>query len=235
MESKHAVLIVDDEEKILNALRRIFMYEKQCEIFTVTSGKAALAFLEATPIDLVVSDQRMPEMTGTELLKRIKEKDPRVVRVLLSGYSDFEALISAINEGEIYRFISKPWDNQQLLAIIRSALLHKESLDEVDRVAKHLAGMISDAHNVVVTTHRDEQDVHLKIESRHPVNAQEVLPEVFVFLERIGANLALAAHAFVNGGGGSITRTSSGFVLSILAGHDCKLIVELPCSPRVFS
>lgn len=101
------VLFVDDEkhvvESLKDALRRLPM-----TILTATSGPGALKILGATPVDVVVSDELMPEMTGTELLARVRLDYPEVVRIILTGHASIDSAIKAINEGEIYRFLSKP-------------------------------------------------------------------------------------------------------------------------------
>jgi serine/threonine-protein kinase len=90
-------------------------------VTTATDGDQALAALRHDTFDVVVSDQRMPKMTGVELLRRVRESAPDSVRLLLTGYSDLASMVGSINEGEIYRFVSKPWDNQELAVILKEA------------------------------------------------------------------------------------------------------------------
>ena len=113
------ILFVDDEERILTALKSIFGSHYQ--VFTTVDGRQGLDFLRKNPVEVVVSDQRMPEMVGVELLREAKRIAPQTVRILLTGYSDLAAIVDSINEGEIYRFISKPWDNQQIQRIVAEA------------------------------------------------------------------------------------------------------------------
>ncbi|WP_430460378.1 HD domain-containing phosphohydrolase [Thalassolituus sp. LLYu03] len=118
---KHGrLLIVDDEEAVLQALRRLF--HRQYDVVTHTSGAAALEQLKTESFDMIISDMRMPAMTGAELLKNCFELYPAMIRVLLTGYSDLESAIKAVNEGNIYRYISKPWDNDQLRALVAEAI-----------------------------------------------------------------------------------------------------------------
>ncbi len=114
------VLFVDDDERILNALRSLARPEY--EVTTAADGEQALEALQGGTFDVVVSDQRMPKMTGVELLRRVRDTAPETVRLLLTGYSDLAAMVGSINDGEIYRFVSKPWDNQELAAILREAV-----------------------------------------------------------------------------------------------------------------
>ncbi|HSF20724.1 MAG TPA: protein kinase, partial [Burkholderiales bacterium] len=116
---KARVLFVDDEERIVTALRSIF--RPHYHVFTATNGPEALEFVRKFQPHVVVSDQRMPEMTGVELLRRVKGLAPNSVRLLLTGYSDLAAIVGSVNDGEVYRFISKPWDNQEIQNIIAEA------------------------------------------------------------------------------------------------------------------
>jgi serine/threonine-protein kinase len=109
---KARILFVDDEERIVTALRSIFRINYH--VFTATNGGQALEFVQKFQPHVVVSDQRMPEMTGVELLRRVKGVAPNTVRMLLTGYSDLAAIVGSINDGEVFRFISKPWDNQEI-------------------------------------------------------------------------------------------------------------------------
>jgi response regulator RpfG family c-di-GMP phosphodiesterase len=109
---KARILFVDDEERIVTALRSIFRINYH--VFTATNGPEALEFVRKFQPHVVVSDQRMPEMTGVELLRRVKDLAPNTVRMLLTGYSDLAAIVGSINDGEVFRFISKPWDNQEI-------------------------------------------------------------------------------------------------------------------------
>ncbi|MCS7071674.1 MAG: hybrid sensor histidine kinase/response regulator, partial [Anaerolinea sp.] len=114
-----ALLIVDDEEDILRALYRQF--RREYAVYTARSAKEAYAVLLRTPVQVVISDQRMPDMCGTEFLSRVKTEFPDVIRLLLTGYSDIQAVIEAINEGNIYRYVTKPWDPTELTTIVREA------------------------------------------------------------------------------------------------------------------
>lgn len=113
------VLCVDDEPGLLRSLR--WLLRGQYEVAVASSGFDGLALLGAENFDVVISDQRMPGMTGTEFLERAKQVSPRSIRLLLTGYSDFNAVLSSVNDSEVFRFISKPWDNQKLLDTVGDA------------------------------------------------------------------------------------------------------------------
>ncbi len=119
MQSK--IMFVDDEISILSSLTRIFL-DDNFEIYTAESGLKALEILKKTSMDLIVSDQRMLEMGGVEFLKQSKKYSPNSVRMVLTGYADITAAVDSINKGEVYRYISKPWDNNELKATVRDAL-----------------------------------------------------------------------------------------------------------------
>jgi response regulator RpfG family c-di-GMP phosphodiesterase len=123
------ILFIDDEANILSALKRLFR-PLGYNIFTAKSGAQALAILEKEPVDIVISDMRMPQMTGAEVLERIRGKWPDMVRILLTGYADITSTIAAINRGEIYRYIAKPWDDNDIVLIVRDALERKHLLAE---------------------------------------------------------------------------------------------------------
>ncbi|SEA34642.1 Response regulator receiver domain-containing protein [Desulfuromusa kysingii] len=121
------ILCVDDERNVLKAFRRLFMDEESFEILLAESGKEGLEILKSNnDIRLVISDYRMPEMTGVEFLRQVNEKWPETIRIVLSGYADTVAVVEAVNLGQIYKFIPKPWDDEELLSTIKVALQHQE-------------------------------------------------------------------------------------------------------------
>lgn len=121
--SEKAVLFVDDEASILASLKRLLRKEPYT-VHTAESGAKGLELLESTAVQLVVSDQRMPEMNGTQFLHEVKQRYPDTLRIVLSGYAEAAAIVDAINEGEVYRFIGKPWNEDDLRSTIRQALEH---------------------------------------------------------------------------------------------------------------
>lgn len=127
------ILCVDDEPNILSALKRLFR-GVGLQVRTAVGGAAGLLALEAEPIDLVISDMRMPEMDGAEFLQQVRQRWPETVRLLLTGYSDVSSIIEAINRGEIYRYIAKPWDDNDIVLIVRQALERKAMEQETKRL-----------------------------------------------------------------------------------------------------
>ncbi|OCC16512.1 Response regulator [Dissulfuribacter thermophilus] len=120
--SRQAVLIVDDEKNILQALRRLLRKEP-FKLFLAESGEEGLKILEKEKdIDLIISDQRMPGMTGTEFLEKAANLYPDTTRIVLSGYADLSTITESINRGHIYKFLMKPWDDEELKGVIRECL-----------------------------------------------------------------------------------------------------------------
>lgn len=121
MESnKELILYVDDEEKNLDSFKVIF--RKEYNVKVANSADEGLSYMKENDVNLVITDQRMPNMTGVEFLERISGMYPDVVRVILTGYSDEEAIISAINKGKVFRYITKPWKKEELQQTIDYAL-----------------------------------------------------------------------------------------------------------------
>jgi response regulator RpfG family c-di-GMP phosphodiesterase len=115
------ILCVDDEPNILSSLRRA-LRNPQYRVLTAPGGHEAIAIMEAAPADLVISDMRMPGMDGAQLLGQIRRRWPRTMRILLTGYADVDSTIAAINEGQIYRYVNKPWDDGELQVTVAQAL-----------------------------------------------------------------------------------------------------------------
>lgn len=129
-ETPRTLLLVDDEENILASLRRLFRKDGY-RVLCATSGQEGLAMLAREPsVDVIMSDQRMPQMTGTSFLRQARLLSPNSIRIVLSGYTDLESVTEAINEGAVYKFLTKPWDDEILRLSIREALQHKWAMDE---------------------------------------------------------------------------------------------------------
>lgn len=116
---KHSILLVDDESDNLDALERLF--RKKFKVLKALGGPAALKLLQDENPAVIISDQRMPEMQGVEFLKKSIDSHPNAIRVLLTGYTDIDSVISAINSGEIYKYVTKPWDPIDLLNTVEKA------------------------------------------------------------------------------------------------------------------
>lgn len=119
---KHKILVVDDEEANLRLLQRVLRSQSNYEVITAVNAQEGLAKIKENDVSLIITDQRMPGMTGVELLRASLNVNPDCIKILLTGYTDLEALIDAINEGHIYKYITKPWDADELKLTVRRAL-----------------------------------------------------------------------------------------------------------------
>lgn len=131
------ILLVDDEENITSALVRLLRRDGYT-ILRANSGKEGLALLERHEVGVIISDQRMPEMTGTEFLSRVKELYPDTVRIVLSGYTELNSVTDAINRGAVYKFLTKPWEDDLLRANVEEAFRHHEMKIENVRLTLEL-------------------------------------------------------------------------------------------------
>ncbi|MBS1198672.1 MAG: diguanylate cyclase protein, partial [Proteobacteria bacterium] len=129
MKRSRSLLLVDDEEGVLSSLKRLLRPDGY-NILTASSAEQGLELLASRAVDVIVSDQRMPGMSGVDFLRRVKILHPETVRLVLSGYTDLQTVTDAINEGAIYKFLTKPWDDNLLRATIKEAFRNKEKADE---------------------------------------------------------------------------------------------------------
>ena len=149
--SREIVLIVDDEEMVLTSLDSFLTLETDWEVRTFTDPQAALEHLESNDIDMVISDYLMPQMDGITFLGKVRDLKPQVPRIILTGYSDKENAIKAINKVGIFQYVEKPWDNDRLRIIIRNGL-EKQALlkdpqskvDQINRAHSDLQGIQQD-------------------------------------------------------------------------------------------
>lgn len=128
-QSPYKILFVDDEKNVLEAMRRIFRIENYT-ILTAESGQEALEILKKETVHIVISDYRMPKMNGADLLYKIKELYPGTIRIMLTGYADVNAIMGAVNEGAVYKFITKPWNNEDIRLTVSLALEQYDLIQE---------------------------------------------------------------------------------------------------------
>jgi response regulator RpfG family c-di-GMP phosphodiesterase len=153
MPMTETIMFVDDEENILHALRRVFRKENY-EVVTCLSAEQALEVLQTKDVQVLISDQLMPGMKGTELLKVVKEKYPMTIRIIFSGHSDMEDIIKALEEGEIYCFLKKPGELTSLVEIVNRAIEQSRLIRKVHEMLEQLQQKSSDARNYSFkTTH----------------------------------------------------------------------------------
>ncbi|MEK8034041.1 EAL domain-containing protein [Ideonella sp. DXS29W] len=140
---QRTLLLVDDEENILSALRRLVRRDGY-RVLTASSGQEGLTLLRAHHVDVIISDQRMPGMTGVEFLRQAKLEYPDTIRMTLSGYTDLQSIIDAVNEGAVYKFLTKPWDDALLREHIAQAFRQRELAEENRRLAHEVSSANSE-------------------------------------------------------------------------------------------
>ena len=163
------ILLVDDEENILAALCRVLRREGY-KILTARSGSEGLEQLRNHRVDVIVSDQRMPGMSGVEFLRQAKASYPETVRVVLSGYTELQSITDAINEGSIFKFLTKPWDDDLLVAKFAEAFRYKDLLDDNRRLTRELMAANEKLHALL-----EEKEHRLELDELSLDIAREVL------------------------------------------------------------
>ena len=146
------IVVVDDEEMILTSLSSLLALESDYDVRAFLSPGEALAEVRNTDIDLVISDYLMPEMDGISFLSKMRELKPEAPRIILTGYADKENAIKAINEVALFQYIQKPWDNDDLMIVIRNAL-------EKQRLLKALEQKIEEMNRAYVELKGIQQDI----------------------------------------------------------------------------
>ena len=182
---RHGLLIVDDEKEILRSLTLTFA--EDYEVFTASSGTEALQILKKQEIALVIADQRMPVMTGAELLERVFQINPYIIRIILTGYTDTASLIQAINKGHIYQYITKPWERQDLRITVKRALESYELTLENQRLLRELqaANERLKDENIFL-----RNQVHKEWQCAEIIGQSTVMQKVFGLVNRVLDNSA---------------------------------------------
>lgn len=193
MPSRHCLLVVDDEPEVVRSLKDLLRFDYQ--VLGATRARDALELLQRAPVHVVMSDQRMPDMNGVEFLRQVREQHPDVIRLLFTGYADIKAVIDAINDGHIFRYITKPWDTDELQAILRQAterhdLLaeRKELLTELQEKNRRLEGL-----NAELKEAGDLKEAFIKVAShelRTPLTIMLGLTDLARQSDRVGQPLA---------------------------------------------
>lgn len=188
------LLLVDDEPNIISALQRVLRRDGYT-ILACDGPEKALALLATHPVDVVLSDQRMPSMSGVEFLRRVRQTHPETVRIVLSGYADLQFITDAINEGAIYKFLTKPWDDDQLRQQIREAFRSKEIADENQRLTQALRASNAELQNLAAERERQAKQVESALRTLQEVI--QLIPWPIVGVDETGM-IALANTAADN-------------------------------------
>lgn len=147
---RHKVLLIDDEPANLRLLRRVL--GNDYDTLLAESGNEGVAILEKEPVSLIITDQRMPGMTGVQVLQEAVRIQPQAVRILLTGYTDIQALIDAINSGQIYKYVQKPWDSEDLKLTVKRAIESLELKQANERLILELKSAMSQLENISIGT-----------------------------------------------------------------------------------
>jgi DNA-binding NtrC family response regulator len=144
---KHSILLVDDEPEILHSLMGLL--RREFKLYTAQSGREAMEILAEHPIHVIMTDQRMPEMTGVQLMRRVANEFPDAIRIVFTGYADIKAVIDAINNGGLYRYITKPWDPDELIELLHEAAAKYDEIAERERLLKDMLEHVRQGQEIV--------------------------------------------------------------------------------------
>lgn len=180
LKQKHLIVIADDEVIILKSLQRLFNKEGH-EVLTAENGRAALALLaeHADRVSMIISDQRMPEMSGVEFLEKAKQVCPDAIRYLLTGNTDLDTIVHAVNKGEIHRYFEKPWNDAELAAQVRTSLENMELQSEVRRLTE-----ITIRQNRQLNSQNKELEQRVEARTREITERNRVLAAANQLLEQ---------------------------------------------------
>jgi diguanylate cyclase (GGDEF)-like protein/PAS domain S-box-containing protein len=176
---QRTLLLLDDEENILTSLARLLRRDGY-EILKATTATAAFDLLASHPVGVIISDQRMPEMNGTEFLRRVKQIYPGTVRMVLSGYTDLKSVTDAINEGAVYKFLTKPWDDELLRANIQEAFQRYELAQDNQRLSDEMASINEELNRA--KRELEKRMERKASEARHSVGVLQVSQEMLEYL-----------------------------------------------------
>ncbi len=215
--ARTTLLVVDDDEHVRRALRRV-LRRTRCQILDAPDATVGLEILEREPVHVVVSDYRMPGMSGVDFLRMVKERYPRVQRVLLTGQADSSAIEEAVNQSEIFRFIWKPWDDAHLLLTIQSAIDQYWLVDDNERLERLVT-----VRNAELEIANRDLDAKLEARTQALIRAADEWRACF---DAIGDPLAIITD------GCEVVRANAAFARA--AGVPVNALPQLRCKEHVF-
>ncbi len=238
MSAAARVLFVDDEERIVRSLS--MMFKGNFQVLATTDPDEALTMLRNQHVHVLVSDQRMPKMLGVDLLRRAREISPSTMRLLLTGYSDLSAIVGSINEGEIFRYINKPWDPAQLSATLSRAAEIGMQLEHVSARAEAQPAVVPDLKVLVIDdSEQIYHDIKKCLDGRFDVHWANNLEDAFARLSE--ENFALVmTDVKLNGQDitasikslKQVSPTTLTLVVSVF--QDARLLIDLINQGQVF-
>lgn len=223
-EPQKTILCVDDEPIILKSLNRLLM-NAGYRVFTAESGTQGLELVGKENVDVIIADQRMPFMTGSEFLRIVHQQQPHIVSIMLSGYSDFDSLVAAVNDGEIFRFVAKPWDNEVLLTVIRSALEKKKVRAVAANLLETINSMSMKSKGVAIEASQNDTGINVRVLEGGKIFSEQM---IFAFLNSIFDTLGVSADERIKMVSGAVTNRKGKVVLFINVGQGIMLNIEIP-------
>jgi response regulator RpfG family c-di-GMP phosphodiesterase len=159
--TRHCLLIVDDEPHVCDSVHDLL--RREFRVLKANNAEDGYRIMQEEEVHIVMSDQRMPQITGVELLTKVKARHPQAIRMLFTGFADLESVIAAINQGHIYQFMKKPWQPEELIAAVRQAAFEFDRLETVAHEREHLVAEVTELKQRVTAL---ETEVHRLQESR---------------------------------------------------------------------
>ena len=210
-EHKHTVLCVDDEENILHSIRRLVRKESY-RLLIASSGEEGLKILKENNVHLVIFDQRMPDMSGTEFLARVKDEYPQIIRIILTGYTDVDSITESINKGHIYKFLLKPWNDQSLKLEIKQALEQYDLMDANKKLHEKVLEQNEDLKKINENLERlvKERTKDLEIQNQALELSRAILEDLPIPIIGVGSEGIIA---LMNREAQSLSKNSEGIEL----------------------
>jgi len=218
------ILCVDDETIILKSLNRL-LRSANYNVLLAESGPKALEILEAQHVDLLIVDQRMPFMTGSDFLRIAHSKLPGVVSIMLSGYSDFDSLVAAVNYGEIFRFVAKPWDNATLLQVVTAALDGRKSKQLAEDIIQGINSLANEVKDVRIETTPTHSGVNVRVMEGGRIFTEKV---ILALLNNVFDTLGVSQDERIMKVSGMVTQNKGKVILFINVGQGIMMNIEMP-------
>ncbi len=242
MERKASLLFVDDEERVVNLLN--MMFRSRYEVFTATSGKQALEIISAKTIDVIVSDQRMPEMAGIELLSQVRKVSPATMRILLTGYSDLTSIVGSVNDGEVFRFINKPWDQDEINGIIAdAAAAARATVESVKLVEEPAHAESASSERPVILllddSHVDRTAMEKLLSTDYTVYGAATIPDALKIIEQQDIGVIISEASVGGASAGDLLRVLKQYhptitTVMLTNSADADLVIKLINGAQIF-
>ena len=155
--TRHCLLIVDDEPHVCDSVHDLL--RREFRVLKAHSAEEGYRIMQEEEVHIVMSDQRMPQITGVELLTKVKARHPQAIRMLFTGFADLESIIAAINQGHIYQFMKKPWQPEELIAAVRQAAVEFDRLEAMAHEREHLVAEVTELKHRVTALETEVQQL----------------------------------------------------------------------------